>query len=64
MILKNACVYNADFEPVITDIEIENGIIKSIGKTDKDGEDYTGLTVLPGFIDIHIHGTRLADSSS
>ncbi len=64
MILKNATVYTVDFEPQITDIEIENGLIKSIGKTEKDGEDYTGLTILPGFIDIHIHGTRLADSSS
>lgn len=64
MILKNACVYGANFEPVTTDIEIENGIIKHIGKTDKDGADFTGLTVLPGFIDIHIHGTRLSDSSS
>ena len=64
MIIKNATVYGADFEPAVTDIEIENGIIKAIGKTEKDGEDYTGLTVLPGFIDIHIHGTRLADSSS
>ena len=64
MIIKNALVYGADFTPEVTDIEIENGIIKAIGKTDKDGEDFSGLTVLPGFIDIHIHGTRLADSSS
>ncbi len=64
MIIKNALVYGADFTAEVTDLEIENGIIKSIGKTDIEGEDYSGLTILPGFIDIHIHGTRLADSSS
>lgn len=64
MIIKNALVYGGDFKAEITDIEIENDIIKAIGKTDKDGADFSGLTVLPGFIDIHIHGTRLADSSS
>ncbi len=64
VIIKNALVYGADFTAEVADIEIEDGIIKAIGKVEKDGEDYSGLTVLPGFIDIHIHGTRLADSSS
>ena len=26
MIIKNATVYGADFEPTVTDIKIENGI--------------------------------------
>ena len=54
MIIKNAAVYCADFLPVETDIETENEKIKSIGKTDKDGIDFSGCCVLPGFIDIHI----------
>ena len=63
MIIKNAKVYNSDFNPVFTDIEIEGEIIKSIGKTDKDGLDFSGCTVLPGFIDIHIHGCNMADAT-
>lgn len=63
MIIKNAAVYTADFTPVNTDIEIENGIIKSIGKTDAEGIDFAGCVVLPGFIDIHIHGCNMADAT-
>lgn len=63
MIIKNAAVYCADFLPVETDIETENEKIKSIGKTDKDGIDFSGCCVLPGFIDIHIHGCNMADAT-
>lgn len=63
MIIKNAVVYCADFLPVETDIETENEKIKSIGKTDKDGIDFSGCCVLPGFIDIHIHGCNMADAT-
>ncbi len=63
MIIKNALVYGADFEPCKTDIEIENGIIKNIGKTDSDGLDFSGCVALPGFIDIHIHGCNMADAT-
>ena len=63
MVLKNAVVYGKDFLPEVTDIEIEGEIIKSIGKTDKDGTDYSGKVILPGFIDIHIHGCNMADAT-
>lgn len=63
MIIKNATVYDGSFSPVETDIEIENGIIKSLGKTDIDGTDFTDCVVLPGFIDIHIHGCNMADAT-
>lgn len=63
MILKNALVYGKDFMPEITDIEIEGEIIKSVGKTDKDGIDMSGKVILPGFIDIHIHGCNMADAT-
>lgn len=63
MIIKNAAVYGKDFSPAVTDLEIENGIIKSIGKSDSDGLDFSGCVVLPGFIDIHIHGCNMADAT-
>lgn len=63
MIIKNATVYDGAFNPVRTDLEIENGIIKSLAKTDKSGEDFSGCVVLPGFIDIHIHGCNAADAT-
>lgn len=64
MIIKNATVYNSDFEPVKADIEIENGKIKTIGRIEANGEDFSGCTVLPGFIDIHVHGCNNADATS
>ncbi|MBQ2847403.1 MAG: N-acetylglucosamine-6-phosphate deacetylase [Clostridia bacterium] len=63
MIIKNATVYDEAFNPVKTDIEIENEIIKSLASTDKDGLDFSGCVVIPGFIDIHIHGCNLADAT-
>ncbi len=63
MIIKNATVYNGNFEPVRTDIEIQNGIIKSLSVSNDGGSDYAGCVVIPGFIDIHIHGCNLADAT-
>ena len=63
MILKNAAVYGKDFSPAVTDIEIENGIIKRIGKSLGEGIDFSGCVILPGFIDIHIHGCNMADAT-
>ncbi len=64
-VLKNATVWGANFEPQKSDIQIENGIIIALGELSAQEEiDFSGLTVLPGFIDIHIHGAQMADSSS
>lgn len=41
---------------VLTDILVENGKIAKIGSIEEQGTDIKGKTVLPGFIDIHIHG--------
>ncbi len=41
---------------VLTDITVQNGIISSIEKTDKQGIDCQGKSIYPGLIDIHIHG--------
>jgi len=63
MLLKNAVVYGADFEPVKSDLLIANGKIAGIGSCLEPDEelDLSGFTILPGFIDIHIHGCAGAD---
>lgn len=61
MIIKNSTVYNENFEPVKTDIEIKNGKIKSLSPSDAAGIDFSGCVIIPGFIDIHIHGCNYAD---
>ncbi|MBR2868081.1 MAG: N-acetylglucosamine-6-phosphate deacetylase [Clostridia bacterium] len=63
MIIKNATVYTSDFEATKTDITIDGEIISALGKADGDGEDFSGCNVLPGFIDIHIHGCNMADTT-
>ncbi|MCM1285908.1 MAG: N-acetylglucosamine-6-phosphate deacetylase [Acetobacter sp.] len=62
MIFKNCTFYNEFFEKEFGDIEVENGIIKQIGILG-DGRDMSGLTLIPGFVDIHIHGCGGGDSS-
>ncbi len=63
MILKNCVFYNEIFEKEIADIKIENGKIAEIGIFNEDGIDMTGNIILPGFVDIHIHGAGGGDSS-
>ena len=69
MILTNAQVMNDRFELESGDIRIENGRIVEMGKNLPGEEriDMTGMTILPGFIDTHIHGacgTRISDQES
>ena len=64
MILKNATVYNGEFEPVRADVKISGERIDKIAPS-IDGDqvvDLTGLTIIPGFVDIHIHGCGGADT--
>ena len=62
MILKNCCFYNEAFEKDYADIEITaDGKIGRIGIIDEDGTDMAGKTVIPGFIDVHIHGAAGGD---
>lgn len=63
MILKNVCFYNEVFEKEVADLELENGRIKAIGIIDGEGRDMSGMTALPGFVDIHIHGAAGGDCS-
>ena len=61
MIYKNALVCNENFDFVKADIKIENGLIAEIGNIDGDGIDMSGKIIMPGFVDIHIHGCNNAD---
>ena len=62
MILKNCTFINEEFEKEFGDIKIENGKISEIGIIDGEGKDMNGKIVMPGFIDIHIHGGDGGDS--
>ncbi len=64
MILKNATIWNGNFEPEPADIKISGQRIEKIGRG-FDGEeaiDLSGYTVVPGFIDMHIHGCGGCDT--
>lgn len=63
MILKNCTFYNEVFEKEFGDIEIIDGKITQIGILAEDGKDMSGLTIIPGFVDIHIHGCGGGDAS-
>ena len=63
MILKNCTFFNEEFEKEFGDIKIENGRITEIGFFTEDGRDMSGKILLPGFVDIHIHGCAGGDFS-
>lgn len=59
MIIKNALLQNG-----ISDLKIENGKIIEIGKFSEKGDiDALGKRVIPGLIDVHIHGFSGVDFS-
>jgi len=67
MFLINASYYDKNFQLAHGDIEIEDGRIRqvggSLGYTQKDlAVDCEGYTIVPGFVDIHIHGADGADT--
>lgn len=63
MIHKNAEVFNGDFEKIRADVKIDGEKISKIGNfSSEDGLDLTGLVVMPGLIDMHIHGCGGADT--
>lgn len=63
MILKNCTFFNENFEKEFGEIKIENGKIAEIGFFTEDGIDMSGGIILPGLVDIHIHGGGGGDTS-
>lgn len=63
-VLKNGTVFGADFEPKQGDVAVSEGKIAEVGSGLHGTEeiDLSGLTVLPGLIDMHIHGCAGADT--
>lgn len=61
MLYKNATVCDGDFRLIKADIKTQGEYIEDIGIFDGDGIDCTGKVILPGFVDIHIHGCCGAD---
>ncbi len=64
MILKNGMIYqDCEFEK--KDVEILNGKITNIGndlpEKGEDTADIEGFRVVPGFFEIHIHGSAMID---
>ncbi len=67
MFLLNATYLDKNFKLKKGDLEIENGRIQAIGESlpyhAKDmAVDCDGYTVVPGFVDVHIHGCGGADT--
>ena len=65
MLLKNAEILNGDFQWERSDLAVQDGRIAAIG-TDL-GEaaetlDLSGRRIVPGFVDIHIHGCAGSDT--
>jgi len=62
LLLKNANVVLPDREVQGASVLIEDGRIVSLEADHADEElDLAGTTLLPGFIDVHIHGAAGVD---
>ena len=67
MFLVNAAYLDQDFRPVRGDLEIEGGRIRQVGEKLSWSQndlvvDCQGYTIVPGFVDVHIHGCAGADT--
>ncbi|MBQ6364807.1 MAG: N-acetylglucosamine-6-phosphate deacetylase [Oscillospiraceae bacterium] len=65
MLYRNANIFTGEEGFLVGSFAVEDGRFASIipGKTDGDGVDLQGATVLPGLIDVHNHGNSGADFS-
>ncbi|WP_444642088.1 N-acetylglucosamine-6-phosphate deacetylase [Caproiciproducens sp. R1] len=64
MILKNAKIVDDSFHLCNADLALEGDKISSIGPglSGKEEYDFSGCVIVPGFVDIHIHGCVGADT--
>ena len=64
MILKNAVIFDENFDKVNADIKIENGKISEIGEINGENiVDCANCVIAPSFVDVHIHGCNGGDFS-
>ena len=55
MKFKNAVIYRDDFTFKMGGFTVNNGMFESF-EDDSEGTDLKGAYVIPGLIDIHLHG--------
>lgn len=65
MLFKNACVFHSEGRFVLGGFRVENGRFTEIYDHIPEGEglDLEGACVIPGLVDLHIHGNSGADFS-
>ncbi len=65
MILKNATIIDDSFNPIEADLAIKGDKIIDIAPelSGEESIDLTGCTIVPGFVDVHIHACVGADTS-
>jgi len=54
--MNNVNLKNVTLFGYLTDIQIADGVITSVGKNNADGADFSGMKVYPALFDIHAHG--------
>ncbi len=65
ILFKNAEILNGDFQWEHTDIAVQNGKIAAIGSSlgkAAQSLELAGKQIVPGFVDIHIHGCAGSDT--
>lgn len=64
VLLKNARIFDDDFQMVTADLSVRGDRIGEIGNPlpEEDSYDLSGCLIVPGFVDIHIHGCAGADT--